>query len=76
MTRQRLLQLARNLKGLCAYCTNPLHPGSKSACYHHLVKQRTRMRKHQKSKPGYVSGRGRPAFTRLPQPQSDLDKAA
>lgn len=68
MTRQRMAQLARNLIGQCAYCDSPLHPGSVSTCYYHLTKIRARRRKKLGLNPGYVSGKGRPAITRLPMP--------
>lgn len=71
MTRQRLHQLARNAKGLCAYCTSPLHPGSRSVCYYHLVKIRNRLRKANGCKPGHRTGLGRPAITRLPKPVNE-----
>lgn len=75
MTRQRLAQLARNMNGQCAYCDNPLHPGSKSTCYYHLTRIRARRRKTLGLKPGYITGRGRPAITRCPV-VTDLKQAA
>lgn len=75
MTRQRKQQLEHIAQGLCHLCSRPLHPGSKSYCYHHLLKQRNRKRKKLGLEPGRKSGMGRPAITRLPQPIS-LDKAA
>lgn len=75
MTRQRIAQLANNAKGLCAYCKNALHPGSKALCWHHLTKLRIRQRKAGGHDPHYKSGRGRPAITRTPAPeQSELGK--
>lgn len=75
MTRQRLHHIARNAQGLCMYCLNALHPGSKTMCFYHLTKVRSYYRKKLGLKPGYISGKGRPAITRLPIP-SDFDKAA
>lgn len=76
MTRQRLHQIARISAGLCSYCTNPLTPGSKAYCFYHLTKIRARQRKKLGLKPGYMSGKGRPAITRMPLPESDFKKAA
>lgn len=76
MTRQRQAQIRNNAQGLCAYCKNPLHPGSKAMCWHHLLKNRAMQRKIHGHGPGHKSGKGRPAITRIPQPKSDLAQAA
>jgi len=76
MTRQREAQLRNNAQGLCAYCKTPIHPGSKTVCWHHLLKNRAKQRKKYGHLPHYKTGRGRPAITRIPSPESDLSQAA
>lgn len=63
--------------GQCAYCYRPLQPGSKSRCSYHLTKQRALVRKKAGYSPGYRTGMGRPAITRLPIPdQTQFTQAA
>lgn len=68
---------SRVAKGQCGYCYRPLQPGSKSRCAWHLMKQRSLVRRKAGYKPGYVTGKGRPAITRLPLPdQTQFTQAA
>lgn len=76
MTRQRIKQLANQQAGLCGYCSRPLHPGSNAFCWHHLIQRRAKRRKALGLRPGYVSGIGRPAITRLPMPETQFTQAA
>lgn len=73
MSQQRDWQLSHIAAGLCHLCSRPLHPDSKSMCYHHLLKKRIYNRNKQGCRPKRPGKQGRPAITRTPQP-SELSK--
>lgn len=70
MTYKQRVQ-SRIAIGQCGYCYRPLQPGSKSRCAYHLTKQRNLVRRKSGYSPGYRTGKGRPAITRLPQPNDE-----
>jgi len=52
--------------GLCRLCSNPIHIGSKSYCYTHVLKNRARTRGRQGNKPKRKGKPGRPMIPRKP----------
>lgn len=77
MSRQSEWQAKKLAMGLCVQCgTRSIHPDSKRKCYTCLVRIRSAFRKRNGFKPRYVSGRGRPAITRLPLPEQSQFTAA